>query len=293
MPRSHAAADRLDEDALRETIRHRVEAAGDLVLLGDAPAAAGAPRRHVRDLCLLPRGRRHRRRRAAGRAQARGAGRLARRDRRDLCRAAAPSRRPARCASRCGAISFAARTFSPSSTAWRWMLARTSARPTSRPSTSIARASRAPSAISRCMSSAIRAPPRMRSPIRSAGRCSSPTSCAISPRTPRGGRLYLPREILDRHGIASCRAGRGAAPSGIAGGLPRSSRRSPKAISREADAAMARCSRRAMRPAAVMAAILPRDAFGAAARRDGATRRAGSASRSSLKLWLVLRHGLI
>ena len=38
--------------------------------------------------------------------------------------------------------------------------------------------------------------PALRSRIISAARCSSPTSCAISTRTPRIGRLYLPREAL-------------------------------------------------------------------------------------------------
>ena len=43
----------------------------------------------------------------------------------------------------------------------------------------------------------------MRSPIISAARCNSPTSCAISTRTPRIGRLYLPREFLVEAGITS------------------------------------------------------------------------------------------
>ena len=36
------------------------------------------------------------------------------------------------------------------------------------------------------------------------------------------GRLYLPREILERHGIRTRRTAAGVAPSGAAGGVPRS-----------------------------------------------------------------------
>ena len=90
----------------------------------------------------------------------------------------------------------------------------------------------------------------------------------------RRGRLYLPREILDRHGIRGADPVDGAAPSGAAGGLPRSRRDRRAVISPTAEQAMARCSRRAMRPAAVMGAVLSRDARRAAAR-GGATRRAG------------------
>jgi len=105
------------------------------------------------------------------------------------------------------------------------------------------------------------------------------------------GRLYLPREILDRHGI------RGTDPTAVIRhpALP--------AVCREVAAiaeqhflssvsVMENCSRRAMRPAAVMAAIyhatlstLLRSGW-----RDPATRVSVS---KPLKLWLVLRHGLI
>jgi phytoene synthase len=107
----------------------------------------------------------------------------------------------------------------------------------------------------------------------------------------RRGRLYLPREILVRHGIgntdptvvlrhpalpAVCRE-----VAAIAHGHFRDSAR-----------AMASCRRRAMRPAAVMGAV-----YGATLRellrrgwRDPAARIALS---KPLKLWLVLRHGLL
>jgi phytoene synthase len=56
--------------------------------------------------------------------------------------------------------------------------------------------------------------------------------------------------------------------------------------------AMARCSRRAMRPAAVMAAIYHATllALLRSGWRDPATRVTVS---KPLKLWLVLRHGLV
>jgi phytoene synthase len=105
------------------------------------------------------------------------------------------------------------------------------------------------------------------------------------------GRLYLPREILDRHGI------READPRAVLGhpALP--------AVCREVAAiaeqhfqlsmrAMESCSRRSMRPAAVMAAIyhatlsaLLRSGWRDPARRVNVSK--------PLKLWLVLRHGLV
>lgn len=105
------------------------------------------------------------------------------------------------------------------------------------------------------------------------------------------GRLYLPREVLERHGI------HGTCPTAVLGhpALP--------AVCREVAAiaeehfqlsmiAIGHCSRRAMRPAAVMAAIyhatlsnLRRSGW-----RDPATRVSVS---KALKLWLVLRHGFV
>jgi presqualene diphosphate synthase len=105
------------------------------------------------------------------------------------------------------------------------------------------------------------------------------------------GRLYLPRELLERHGIRS--------------DDPKTVLRHPSlpAVCRElaalavrhfdtADAAMARCSRRAMRPAAIMGAFYRSmlDALLDAGWRDPATRVSLSKPR---KLWLVLRHGLV
>jgi len=105
------------------------------------------------------------------------------------------------------------------------------------------------------------------------------------------GRLYLPREFLDRHGI------RATDPTAVL--------RHPalSAVCREVAAiaeehfqesfhAMERCSRRAMRPAAVMAAIY-RATLSALLRsgwREPATRVSVS---NPIKLWLALRHGLV
>jgi phytoene synthase len=105
------------------------------------------------------------------------------------------------------------------------------------------------------------------------------------------GRLYLPREVLDRHGI------RGADPTAVLRhpALP--------AVCREVAAiaeehfqlsmrAMESCSRRAMRPAAVMAAVYHAtlSALLRSGWRDPATRMNVS---KPLKLWLILRHGLV
>jgi squalene synthase HpnD len=105
------------------------------------------------------------------------------------------------------------------------------------------------------------------------------------------GRLYLPCEILDRHGI------RRADPVAVLRhpALP--------AVCREVAAiaedhfeesmrAMARCSRRAMRPAAVMAAIY-RATLTALVRSGWRDPTARVSLPKPLKLWLVLRHGLI
>ena len=105
------------------------------------------------------------------------------------------------------------------------------------------------------------------------------------------GRLYLPREILDRHGI------RATDPETILRhpALPAACRdlaAIAEAHFRDAERAMAQCARHAMRPAAVMAAIY-RATLSALQRsgwRDPAERVGVS---NSLKLWLVLRHGLL
>ena len=107
----------------------------------------------------------------------------------------------------------------------------------------------------------------------------------------RRGRLYLPREILDRHGID------GADPATVLRhpALPAACREVAviaEAHFREAARAMARCSRRAMRPAAVMAALY--HATLSALLRSGWRDTTARVQLSKPhKLWLVLRHGLL
>jgi presqualene diphosphate synthase len=104
-------------------------------------------------------------------------------------------------------------------------------------------------------------------------------------------RVYLPREILDRHGV------RVTEPAAMLRhpALPAACRDVAALAEghfRDAARAMEQCSHRAMRPAAVMAAIyratlsaLQRSGWGNPTERVGVS--------NSLKLWLVLRHGLL
>jgi phytoene synthase len=104
-------------------------------------------------------------------------------------------------------------------------------------------------------------------------------------------RLYLPREILDRHGI------RGDEPVAALRhpALPAACR-DVAAIAethfREAARAMEQCSHRAMRPAAVMSALY-RATLSALQRSGWRNPMARVSVATSLKLWLVLRHGLL
>jgi presqualene diphosphate synthase len=104
-------------------------------------------------------------------------------------------------------------------------------------------------------------------------------------------RLYLPREILDRHGIT------GSDPATVLQhpALPAVCR-DVAAIAenhfQEAQQAMMRCSRRAMRPAAVMAAIY-HATLSALLRSGWLDPTARVRLSGPLKLWLVLRHGFL
>jgi phytoene synthase len=107
----------------------------------------------------------------------------------------------------------------------------------------------------------------------------------------RRGRLYLPREILDRHGIA------GSDPATVLRhpALPAACRELAAIAEghfRDAERAMIHCSRHAMRPAAVMAAIY-HATLSALLRADWRDPSARVGISQPLKLWLVLRHGLI
>jgi presqualene diphosphate synthase len=107
----------------------------------------------------------------------------------------------------------------------------------------------------------------------------------------RRGRLYLPREILERHGI------RGAEPTTVLRhpALP-SACRDLAAVAEahfdEAASAMCRCSRRAMRPAAVMAAFY-RATLSALLRSEWRDPKTRISLPAPLKLWLAVRHGLL
>jgi squalene synthase HpnD len=104
-------------------------------------------------------------------------------------------------------------------------------------------------------------------------------------------RLYLPREILERHGI------RGTEPAAVLRhpALPAACRDVAAVAEshfREAARAMERCSRHTMRPAAVMAALYR--ATLSALQRSGWRNPTERVSLSTaLKLWLVLRHGVL
>jgi phytoene synthase len=104
-------------------------------------------------------------------------------------------------------------------------------------------------------------------------------------------RLYLPREILERHGILSSDPAavlRHPALAAVCGDVAEIA----EGHFRDADRAMMGCSRRAMRPAAVMGAIY--HATLCALRRSGWREPATRVSLSKLlKLWLVLRHGFL
>ena len=107
----------------------------------------------------------------------------------------------------------------------------------------------------------------------------------------RRGRLYLPREILERHGI------RTSEPMTVLRhpALPAVCRDLAAIAERhfgDAEAAMGRCSRWAMRPAALMGAFYRAmlEAMLRAGWRDPSARIRLSKPR---KLWLVLRHGLV
>jgi len=107
----------------------------------------------------------------------------------------------------------------------------------------------------------------------------------------RRGRLYLPRELLDRHGIRSVE------PLQVLRhpALPAACRDLATIAARhfdDAGRAMARCSRLSMRPAFIMGAFYRAmlDALVCSEWRDP-SRRIGLSKRQ--KLWLVLRHGIL
>ena len=107
----------------------------------------------------------------------------------------------------------------------------------------------------------------------------------------RRGRLYLPREILDRHGIYN------ADPIAVLRhpALPAACRELAAIAEthfRDSARAMAQCRRRAMRPAAVMGSVY-RATLQQLLRGEWRDPAARLSLPKPLKLWLVLRHGLV
>lgn len=104
------------------------------------------------------------------------------------------------------------------------------------------------------------------------------------------GRLYLPREILEHHGISANE------PFQVLQhpALPLVCRDMAAIAERhfeDADLAMTQCSRKMMRPAAVMGAVY-RAILRELSRRDWRDLTARVTLSTGTKLWLVLRHGL-
>jgi squalene synthase HpnD len=107
----------------------------------------------------------------------------------------------------------------------------------------------------------------------------------------RRGRLYLPREILQRHGIYN------DDPIGVLRhpALPAACRELASIAERhfrDSARAMTQCRRGAMRPAAVMGAVY-RATLQHLLRAGWRDPAAPLSLPKSLKLWLVLRHGLV
>ncbi len=105
------------------------------------------------------------------------------------------------------------------------------------------------------------------------------------------GRLYLPREVLDRHGIRS------TDPMAVLRhpALPAACREVAaiaEGYFRDSAEAMLRCRRRAMRPAAVMGAVY-RATLRELLRGGWRNPAVRVTLPRPLKLWLVLRHGLV
>jgi phytoene synthase len=105
------------------------------------------------------------------------------------------------------------------------------------------------------------------------------------------GRLYLPRELLDKHGIA------GSDPRAMLAhpALPKVCAEivlMARQRFAEAEQAMADCPRRAMRPAALMKAMY-RAVLDRLERRGWLALDQPVKTPKALKLWLVVRHGLI
>jgi phytoene synthase len=105
------------------------------------------------------------------------------------------------------------------------------------------------------------------------------------------GRLYLPRELLDRHGIAGDEPRAVLAHPALPAVCDELARMARQRFA-EAERAMADCPRRVMRPAALMKAMY-RAILDRLERRGWRALDQPVGTPKALKLWLVLRHGLI
>jgi squalene synthase HpnD len=104
------------------------------------------------------------------------------------------------------------------------------------------------------------------------------------------GRLYLPRELLEAHGITDTDPAIVLRHSGLRA-VCRDLARVAARHYDDADAALVQCSRRAMRPAAIMKAIY-RATFDRLVAADWRDLDRPVRTPTPVKLWLALRHGI-
>jgi phytoene synthase len=105
------------------------------------------------------------------------------------------------------------------------------------------------------------------------------------------GRLYLPRELLTRHGVPTDDPAAALAHPGL-DGVCRALAAAALQRYAEAEAAMAECNRKAMRPAAVMGAVY-RATLERLMRRGWTRVEERVSLPAPMKLYLALRHGLL
>jgi phytoene synthase len=105
------------------------------------------------------------------------------------------------------------------------------------------------------------------------------------------GRLYLPRELLERHGVPSADIAAALRHPGLDAACRDLAALALRRYA-EADAAMAQCDRKAMRPAAVMSAVY-RATLERLMRRGWARVEERVSLPAPLKLYLAIRHGFL
>jgi presqualene diphosphate synthase len=105
------------------------------------------------------------------------------------------------------------------------------------------------------------------------------------------GRLYLPHELLEAHGIAEREPAAVVAHPALHRACLDLAREAARSFA-AADAALGDCDRRAMRPAVVMRQVYGRLLDGLLAR-GWVDRARDPAPGRATKLWLALRHGLL